>query len=114
MYATLHSFSKRQNESSGVFIKYPDRIPIIIEKNPSNKSLPEIAQKKYLVPKDLSVNHLIYIVRGKINLTSSDAIFLYTKDTLHKSSSLIGTIYEEHKNDDGFLYMLYTSENTFG
>ncbi|KAF3792653.1 Autophagy-related protein 8d [Nymphaea thermarum] len=27
---------------------------------------------------------------------------------------MMSTIYEEHKDDDGFLYMTYSGENTFG
>ncbi|WPK23846.1 hypothetical protein PUMCH_001096 [Australozyma saopauloensis] len=26
----------------------------------------------------------------------------------------MSTIYEEHKDEDGFLYVLYSGENTFG
>jgi len=26
----------------------------------------------------------------------------------------MSSIYEEHKDEDGFLYVLYSSENTFG
>lgn len=30
------------------------------------------------------------------------------------SSSTMGAIYEEHKDEDGFLYIAYSGENTFG
>ena len=29
-------------------------------------------------------------------------------------SSTMGAIYEEHKDEDGFLYIAYSGENTFG
>jgi hypothetical protein len=29
-------------------------------------------------------------------------------------ASLMSAIYEENKDDDGFLYMTYSGENTFG
>ena len=30
------------------------------------------------------------------------------------SSASMGQVYEEHKDDDGFLYIAYSGENTFG
>lgn len=30
------------------------------------------------------------------------------------TASLMSAIYEEHKDEDGFLYMTYSGENTFG
>ena len=29
-------------------------------------------------------------------------------------SAAMGQVYEEHKDDDGFLYIAYSGENTFG
>lgn len=29
-------------------------------------------------------------------------------------SALLGALYEEHKDEDGFLYVAYSGENTFG
>ena len=29
-------------------------------------------------------------------------------------SATMGAIYEEHKDEDGFLYIAYSGENTFG
>jgi GABA(A) receptor-associated protein len=30
------------------------------------------------------------------------------------TAALMSAIYEEHKDEDGFLYMTYSGENTFG
>ena len=30
------------------------------------------------------------------------------------SSATMGSIYDEHKDEDGFLYIAYSGENTFG
>jgi len=33
---------------------------------------------------------------------------------LPQSSAAMGQVYEEHKDEDGFLYIAYSGENTFG
>ena len=53
-----HTLEKRKNESSRIRDKYPDRIPVIVER--ANKSdMPEIDKKKYLVPGDLTVGQFV-------------------------------------------------------
>ena len=41
------------------------------------------------------------------------AMILCTK-SLVVATTLMSTIYEENKDQDGFLYMTYSGENTFG
>ena len=44
-------FEKRCVESRRILSKYPDRVPVIVERNLRAKnSLPEIEKKKFLVP----------------------------------------------------------------
>jgi len=38
----------------------------------------------------------------------------YTTFSFFFFSSTMGSIYEEHKDEDGFLYIAYSGENTFG
>jgi len=33
---------------------------------------------------------------------------------IHFAAAMMSSIYEEHKDEDGFLYMTYSGENTFG
>ena len=40
--------------------------------------------------------------------------FLLTLRPLTSSSSTMGQIYAEHKDEDSFLYIAYGGENTFG
>lgn len=98
---------------------------------------------RYLVPADLTVGQFVYVVRKRIKLSAEKAIFIFVKNVLPptgketldvlnwyssacscfkilKYASLFGTaammsaIYEENKDEDGFLYMTYSGENTFG
>ncbi|CAD6217919.1 unnamed protein product [Miscanthus lutarioriparius] len=104
---------KRQAESARIRDKYPDRIPVIVEKA-GKTDVPEIDKKKYLVPADLTVGQFVYVVRKRIKLSPEKAIFVFVKNTLPPTASLMSAIYEENKDEDGFLYMTYSGENTFG
>lgn len=109
-----YSFTKRLEESSRILKKFPNRIPIILEKYNSKGNIPEINKTKYLVSSDLTVGQFIYVIRKKLNLKAEQAIFLFIDNTLPLVSSTIGIIYEQHRNKDRFLYVTYSDENTFG
>ncbi|KAK7264773.1 hypothetical protein RJT34_32383 [Clitoria ternatea] len=107
------SFDERRKESESIIVKYPDRVPVIIEKY-SRTDLPELDKKKYLVPRDMSVGQFIHILSSRLHLTPGKALFIFVKSTLPQTASLMSCIYDSYKEDDGFLYMCYSSEKTFG
>ena len=109
-----HPFEKRQAEATRIRQKYMDRIPIIAEiRNGSN--LPDLDKKKYLVPCDLAVNQFVYVLRKRIKLNADQAIFLFVNNnTLATPVYLMSELYKEHKDLDGFLYLLISEEETFG
>ncbi|CAL5344513.1 unnamed protein product [Camellia sinensis] len=104
---------RRQAESTRIREKYPERIPIIVEKV-ERSDIPDIDKKKYLVPADLTVGQFVYVVRKRIKLSAEKAIFIFVKNTLPPTAALMSSIYEENQDEDGFLYMTYSGENTFG
>ena len=108
-----YSFEKRKNESSKVYQIYPDRVPIIVQKHFSSE-LPEVNKCKYLVPREMNLGQFIYIIRKRIKLDSHQALFVTVNCVLGSSSTVISELYDNHKDEDGFLYVVYTSENTFG
>ena len=107
------SFEKRRDESLSVITKYPDRLPIIVQRD--NKSeLPEVDKCKYLVPRNMTMSQFSFVIRKRIKLEPSQAIFITINHALVTSSKLLSEVYEEQKDEDGFLYVIYTGENTFG
>lgn len=108
-----NDYSKRLSESTNIKAKYPDRIPIIVEKY-RKSPLPDIDKCKYLVPKDMKLGQFIYIIRKRIKLESNQSLFVSINGVLGSSAETVSELYDTHKDDDGFLYILYTSENTFG
>jgi GABA(A) receptor-associated protein len=119
-YQQVHTLEKRKAEAERIRQKYPDRIPVIVERHPKadTKDVPEIDKKKYLVPADIQLSQLLYIIRKRLHrqLKPEQALFVYLAKTQHLAPAhqLISATYKEHKDEDGFLYLQYASENTFG
>merc|ERR1719231_781100 len=108
-----HAQEKRAAEAKRIRSKYPDRIAVICEKA-KNSSIPDIDKKKYLVPADLTVGQFVYVIRKRIKMSSEKAIFIFINNVLPPTAALMSSIYEDQKDEDGFLYITYSGENTFG
>jgi GABA(A) receptor-associated protein len=65
----------RKQEALKILEKYPNRIPIICEKDPKCK-LNEIDKTKYLVPNDLTLSQFTFIVRKRLQIDKNSALFL--------------------------------------
>jgi GABA(A) receptor-associated protein len=114
-YKEEHPLEKRKSEASKIRNKYPDRVPVICEKaDKASSDIPDIDKKKYLVPVDLTVGQFHYVVRKRIKLAPEKALFLFCSNSIPANASLISTVYEEQKDEDGFLYLQYSGESTFG
>lgn len=107
-------FDQRRSESRRIREKYPDRVPVICEKSPKQMTMPDLDKKKYLVPRDLTLGQLIYVIRKRLKLEASEALFLFINGHILSTYSLLGDAYEEHSDVDGFLYVKYSKESTFG
>ncbi|XP_039065939.1 gamma-aminobutyric acid receptor-associated protein-like 2 isoform X1 [Hibiscus syriacus] len=102
-----------------------------------------LIRKKYLVPADVNVGQFVYVVRKRIKLSPEKAILIFVKNILPPTgesnlvdppllfnfdvyhfakrcnanigaAAMLSSIYEENKDEDGFLYMTYNNKNTFG
>ena len=112
-YKLLHGEETRTSECLRIRSKHPDRIPIIVCKADSCE-LDEIDKQKFLVPKDMSLGQFVYIIRKRIQLDKNQALFILINNKLVPADKILQTIYEKNKDPDGFLYIVYTTENTFG
>jgi len=106
------SLETRLEESGRILKRFPDRIPIILERY-DNKT-PELTKYKFLIPPNTSLSLLIYHVRKKVKINEIESIFLFANNNIYSPSTLLQEIYEKEKNEDKFLYFVYSTENTFG
>lgn len=108
-----HSLEKRKEESQKILLKYPDKIPVIIERA-NHKGTPDINKNKFLVPSDLTLGQFLAIIRKRIDLNEQESIFLFINKILPPTSEVMYKLYNQHKHEDNFLYFKYCTENTFG
>ena len=113
-FKTNYSFEKRENESSRIRKKYPERVPLIVEKAIGCDTLQDVDKHKYLVPRTLSMGQFVYVIRKRISIQPDKALFIYVDNILPSTSELIGNVYNNHVADDGLLYITYAGESTFG
>jgi GABA(A) receptor-associated protein len=121
-----HPFEKRKAEAERIRQKYNDRIPVRLEpqlpasfphiipnstqvicEKVEKSDIATIDKKKYLVPADLTVGQFVYVIRKRIKLSPEKAIFIFVDEVLPPTAALMSSIYEEHKDEDGFLYITY-------
>jgi len=111
-----HPLERRKEEALRITRRYPDRIPVIVEGAPE---APPIDKNKFLVPRELSGAELQVVIRKRIRLPADQALFFFvakphSKGVLLSASQPMGVIYKEYQDPDGFLYIRYQNESTFG
>ncbi|CAB4306226.1 unnamed protein product [Prunus armeniaca] len=90
----------------------PDWVPVAVEKD-ARSDIAEIDVKKYLVPKDALLGDFIAYVRMWIFLKKKKPIFVFFKNTEPPTGASMGAIDEENTDEDGFLHMTYSGNDTF-
>lgn len=108
-----HTYENRVEESTRIRNKYPDRIPVIVEKL-WKSHMNDIDRNKFLVPSDLTVGQFVYVIRKRIRMEAEKALFIFVNKQIPCNGMNISQVYSTHRNSDGFLYLEYSEENVFG
>ena len=121
-YKSLVSLDKRKAESQRVLIKYPDRIPVIIDPMDKKQTF-QLTKKKFLVPREIDVATLLTVIRNcHTRPSKNESLFLFCDNRIIMPSMLMTELYDMYKNSpnseykkgDMFLYLVLARENTFG
>ena len=111
MFRQKYTLEARKEESKRILSKYPDRIPVICER--ANNNIKDL-EKKYLIPNDLKMIDFLMVVRRRLQLPAHQSIFVFVNDKLVNGSEMMSKIYQQEMDEDGFLYVMYGGESTFG
>ena len=97
-YKEEHPFEKRRAEGEKIRRKYPDRVPVIVEKSPKAR-IGDLDKKKYLVPSDLTVGQFYFLIRKRISLRPEDALFFFVNNVIPPTSATMGSLYQVCHNN---------------
>ena len=104
---------QRRREYDRISGKLADRfVPVIMERG--TRDTPCIDKEKFLVPVDLTVAQLAFVVRKRLKLSSGESLFLMIRRRLCPSTSTVGSVYEAHRAPDGFVYVTTRSRTPLG
>lgn len=110
-FKNQYSLEERQKQSSNILNKYKDSVPVYIDF--TNLSKP-IEKSKFVIPNGFTMGQLLTAIRMKMSLNPASALFIFINNRLVPVTAIVSTVYETNKDEDGFLYVCCSEENTFG
>ena len=113
-YKKEKDLETRKRISSNLLSQNPDKIPIILQKDPKCKTK-DMIKRKFLPLKEETVYEFTLKVRKLLKLLDSESLFLSAKGKYSiTGTKLMKDIYDKYKDEDGFLYILVSTEVVFG
>jgi len=104
-----------EEESAAIRMKFPTKIPIIVERFSKETDLPLLDKRKFLVPQELTMSQFVSIIRTRMKIGPSKALFLLVNNrSMVSLSKSLAEVYCENRHHDGFLYVTYASQEVFG
>lgn len=108
-------WTQRLAKNNKLRLNYPDRIPIIIDRQ--DKSDPQPSRHKFLVHCSLTVADFLFVIRKHMpTLKPEQALFLYfgEEKTMVPLHTVLLQLYIDHHDKDNSLYCTIGLEKVFG
>merc|ERR1711937_896741 len=93
-------FEERAKDAANIREQHPDKVAVIVERSGSEKSLPVLDKTKFLVPGHVTVTELIRVLRRRLQLAPG--------------TQTLSELWESDHDEDGFIYVWYAAQETFG
>lgn len=115
-YLRSTPLEKRKAISRKIITSYPGFVPVIVGRG-ETKVTPSIKKNKFLAPSNITLGKFLGIIRLHVETTHPHdpiSFFVSSSSSIPVNSMFMQQVHEKYKSEDGFLYVSYVSENTFG
>ncbi|NXC45539.1 MLP3C protein, partial [Penelope pileata] len=90
-------------------------LQVVVERYQKEKILPPLSRTKFLVAQDVPLSQLAVTLRTRLCLASSQTLYLLVGNKgLPNMAVTMQELYRDNKDEDGFLYLTYASQEMFG
>ncbi|NXI46841.1 MLP3C protein, partial [Galbula dea] len=90
-------------------------LQVVVERYQQEKTLPPLTRTKFLVAQDLPLAQFAATLRTRLCLSSSQTFYLLVNNRgLPNMTVTMQELYQDNKDEDGFLYLTYASQEMFG
>ncbi|XP_071523573.1 microtubule-associated protein 1 light chain 3 gamma-like isoform X2 [Panulirus ornatus] len=111
----MKTAASRKQEVASIKSKFPNKLPVIVERYGKETTLPMLDKTKFLVPQELTMSQFVTILRNRMQLSSTMTLYVLVNNrSLVSLSRPLSEVYRECHDDDGFLYVTYASQEVFG
>merc|ERR1712129_84581 len=109
------SLEQRKVEATDSRIRYPTKIPLAVKKNHREKSLAPIDKMKWLVPYEMTILQLSLVLKKRLKCPPQVQFFLLINGReFPPINTPLATLHSKFSDEDGFLYLTYSSQECFG
>ena len=106
---------ERKEKLEKLLTKNPNKIPIIFEKHKDSKLRIENQDAKFISTKNIKLSEFTRQLRDMWKLKEDASVFFSCGNkAILNQDSLIGDLYDQYKDEDGYLYIQYREVETFG
>ncbi|XP_019503102.1 PREDICTED: microtubule-associated proteins 1A/1B light chain 3C-like [Hipposideros armiger] len=90
------------------------RYGVVVEHLSWENFLPPQDKTKFLVPQELTVIQFLSILQSHVVLGATEAFYLLVNKSTVSMSMTMAEVYRDYRDEDGFVYMTYASQEMFG
>jgi GABA(A) receptor-associated protein len=109
-----NSLEERISMSSELRSRNSEKIPIIVGRS-ETKLTPSVTKFKFICNRLDTFGAFSMTLKSFMpKLDPNTTIFYFVQNSIPSPQSSLGEIYDKYKSADGFLYVNYCAENTFG
>lgn len=115
-FKTENNLERRKIMANKLRLMYSAKIPVILEwdLNSQGKKDHPFQKHKYLIPEEFTIGTLMVNINKNIMINANQNLFLFCDNTMLIGSHAMLDVYNKYKDEDGFLYIRCSFENTFG